>query len=162
MAYSSYKGWYQLLNPDKFIRPIDEHMGSYRAGAINYKSRLELNAFKYADFNKHVKNWSIEPFAIHYIKPTDWKPHRYYVDMFLEFTSGDKFIVEVKSKGETLVPKPPSKPTEKSIKRYQEALTTYAVNQAKWKAAKDFAQKNKIRFVILTEDELYPKPRAKG
>ena len=67
MAYSSYKGWYQMLNPDKFIRPIDEHMGSYRAGAINYKSRLELNAFKYADFNKHVKNWSIEPFAIHYI-----------------------------------------------------------------------------------------------
>lgn len=162
MAYSSYKGWYQLLNPTKFIRPIDEHMGSYKNGSINYKSRLELHAFKYADFNKHVKNWSIEPFAIQYIKPTDGKPHRYYVDMFLEFTSGDKFIVEIKSKGETQLPKPPIKPNEKSIRRYQEALTTYTINQAKWAAATEFAKSNKIRFIILTEDELHPKiPKVK-
>ena len=157
MAYNSHKGWYKLVNPQKFIPPLDGHMQSYNNGAVNFKSRLELHAFKYADFNKHVKHWSIEPFPIHYIKPSDGKQHRYYIDLFLEFTTGDKFIVEVKSKGETELPKPPKKPNEKNLGYYQTALMTYAINQAKWAAARDFAEKNDIKFIILSEDVLSPR-----
>lgn len=152
--YNSYQGWYKLLNPQKFIKPIDEHMKSFKDGEVNFKSRLELKAIKYADFNKHIVNWSLEPFNVKYIKPTDGKIHRYYIDLFLEFSSGDKFIVEIKSKGETIPPKPPRNKTQKAMVNYQRALQTYAVNQAKWKAAEEFAKANKLRFIILTEDEL--------
>lgn len=143
-----------MLNPDKFMKPIDEHMKSYKDGHVNYKSSLELNAIKYADFNKHIVRWSLEPFNIKYVKPTDGKVHRYYIDLFLEFSSGDKFLVEVKSKGETVPPTKPKKKTAKSDLNYQKALMTYHVNQAKWKAAKEFAAANNMRFIILTEDQL--------
>ncbi len=152
--YNSYQGWYQLLNPDKFIKPIDEHMKSYKDGSVNFKSRLELKAIKYADFNKYVAKWSLEPFHVKYLKPTDGKVHRYFIDLFLEFASGDKFIVEIKSKGETVPPKQPKNKTQKALLNYQRALQTYAVNEAKWKAAGEFAKEQGMRFIILTEDEL--------
>lgn len=152
--HNSYKGWYQLLNPNKFIKPIDEYMQSYKDGHVNFKSRLELKAIKYADFNKHIISWSIEPFNIKYVKPTDGKIHRYFIDLFLEFSSGDKFIVEIKPKSETLPPKKPTKNTQKASMNYQLALQTYSINQAKWKAAEEFAALNKMKFIILTDEEL--------
>jgi hypothetical protein len=30
----------------------------------------------------------------------------------------------------------------------------YAVNQAKWKAAREFAQANGMKFIVITEKEL--------
>lgn len=152
--YNSHQGWYKILNPEKFIKPIDEHMKSYKDGHVNFKSRLELKAIKYADFNKFVTKWSLEPFHVKYIKPTDGKVHRYFIDLFLEFQTGDKFIVEIKSKGETVPPKQPKNKTQKALLNYQRALQTFAVNEAKWKAAKQFAEDQKMKFIILTEDEL--------
>lgn len=156
MTYKSYKGWYKLLNVDRFIPPADKHMKSFNESTVSveYKSSLELNAFRYADYNKNIVRWSVEPFAIKYLKPTDGKIHRYYIDMFLEFKSGDKFLVEVKSKGETVPPKKPSRKTDKAIRNYQRAMQTYLVNQAKWSAAEEFAKLNNMRFIILTEEEL--------
>lgn len=154
MYKNAKQGWYELTNPNKFIKPIDEHMQSHKNGKVNYKSGLELKAIRYADFNKHIVAWSLEPFNIKYIKPTDGKKHRYYIDLFLEFNSGDRFIVEVKSKSETIPPKKPKKNTQKSQINYQRALETFAINQAKWQSAKEFAKNNDLRFIILTENEL--------
>lgn len=151
----SKKGWYRLLNPSKFVRPIDEYMGSFRDGEVQYKSSLELIAFRYADYNKHVKSWSVEPFPIQYVKPTDGKQHRYYVDLYLEFANGKKFIVEIKPKSETTPPKKPKPPLKsKNITRYQVAMQTWMINQAKWNSARLFASKNGLEFIILTENEL--------
>jgi hypothetical protein len=152
--YKPHQGWYRILNPEKFVLPIDEHMKSHKSGHVNYKSGLELKAIRYADFNKHVVKWSLEPFAIKYIKPSDGKQHRYYIDLFLEFSSGDKFLVEIKSYGESIPPKKPKKNTKKAQNNYQKAQITYAVNRAKWKAAEKFAELNKMRFTIVTEKEL--------
>jgi hypothetical protein len=152
--YNNKRGWYKLLCPEKFAKPIDEHMQSFKDGHVEFKSMLELQAIKYADFNKHVVKWSVEPFHIKYVKPTDGKKHRYFIDLFLEFSTGDKFLVEIKSKGETKKPRKPRKKTEQSLMNYQKAMMTYSVNQAKWKAAEEFAKQNKMRFIILTEDEL--------
>jgi len=154
MYETAKQGWYKILNQEKFIKPIDEHMKSFKDGHVNYKSSLELKAIRYCDYNKHIVKWSLEPFNVKYLKPTDGKVHRYYIDFFIEFSTGDKFLVEVKSKGETVPPKKPKKATDKSIMRYQKAIQTYAVNCAKWEAAKKFAQERGLRFVILTEEEL--------
>ena len=150
----SYKGWYKILNNDKFIKPIDEHMQSYKNGHIYYRSSLELKAFRYADFNKHIVKFSIEPYAIKYLKPSDGKIHRYYIDLFLVFSTGDKFMVEIKPKSETIEPKKPKSKTTKSLLRYQQAMLTFVINQAKWQAARVFAEANDMRFVVLTDEDL--------
>lgn len=152
--YKAKQGWYKLLNPDKFIKPIDEHMESHKNGYVNYKSSLELSAIRYCDFNKHIVKFSLEPFAIKYFKRVSGKVHRYYIDLFIEFSNGDKFLVEVKSFSETKPPKKLTKNTTKSKINYQKALMTYYTNKDKWNAAEDFASQNDMKFIILTEKEL--------
>lgn len=158
MKYKSHKGWYALQHPEKFIKPLDEYMESYTVqngvSYIQYKSMLERIAFRYADMNPKIKRFSIEPFNIKYIKPTDNKQHRYFIDMFLEFITGDKFIVEIKSKGETQPPKKPKVLNGKNVKYYKNSIETYLVNQAKWKSANEFAKQQNMKFIILTEDQL--------
>ena len=161
MYNSAKQGWYRVLNKQKFIMQTNESksvMNSVRINEgnleINFKSGLELKAIKYFDMNKFVNKFSLEPFAIKYYKPTTGKFHRYFVDFFIEFENNQKFLVEIKSSGETIEPKKPSKKTQKAILNYQKALQTYIVNQAKWKAATEFAESNNMRFIILTEKEL--------
>lgn len=158
MARKYKQGWYRLINKDKFILPSDGFMNSYKEengeSYLNFKSSFELKAFRFADSNPAIVKFSIEPFAIKYLKPTDAKIHRYYIDMYLEFKSGDKFLVEIKPYSETIPPKQPKRLTQKSQINYQKAISTYLINQAKWAAAKEFAQKNNMRFIILTEREL--------
>jgi hypothetical protein len=122
---------------------------------VQFKSGLELSAIKYCDFNKHIVKFSLEPFSIQYLKPTTGKYHRYFIDLFLEFSTGQKFIVEIKSKGETVPPQKPKRKTDKSIMNYQKALQTYAINCAKWKAAKIWAEERNMKFIFLTEDQLH-------
>lgn len=150
------QGWYKLLNPLKFIKPIDNLMGSFNESeqSVQYKSSLELVAIKYCDFNKHITKFSLEPFAIKYIKPTDNKVHRYYIDLYIEFVTGDKFLVEIKPFSQTIPPKKPKKVTEKSKLNYDSAVQTYMINMAKWHEAKIFAKNNNMKFIFLTEKEL--------
>lgn len=147
-------GWYKLQHPEKFIKPIDEYMGSYEKGCIEYKSSLEFRFIKYCDYNKNISKFSLEPFSIPYTKPTDGKTHRYYIDFFIEYISGDKFLVEIKPLSQLSKPRLPHKKTYNNLLRYKEDLETYYINQAKWKAAKEFADSRGMRFVILTEKEL--------
>lgn len=157
MYKSAKKGFYKLVNPEKYIMPTSESlsvMKSFKDGSVEYKSSLELSAIRYCDFNKHIINFSLEPFGIKYIKPTDGKEHRYFIDLFIVFSTGEKFLVEVKSSSETKEPQLPKRKTAKSIASYNKALQTYIVNKAKWKAAEQFATLNKIKFIILTENEL--------
>lgn len=148
------QGWYTVFNTDKIIVPLDETMGSYKNGHFLYKSSLELNVLRFCDANPSIIKFSLEPFAIKYIKPTDHKLHRYYIDFFIQFSTGDRFLVEVKPYSQISSPKKPKTKTEKSQRNYQIALRTYAINTAKWNAAKEFCRKNDMKFIFLTEKEL--------
>lgn len=159
---SAHRGYYKILNQGKFLRPLDEYMqstlqkdGQY---CIQYKSALERIAFCYADLNPKVQKFSVEPFSIQYIKPTDGRVHQYFVDMYIEFITGDKFIAEIKSYSETVMPQAPKSKSPNAILRYKEQLETYLVNTAKWKAAREFAASRGLKFIILTEKELRGKP----
>lgn len=161
MYKSAKQGWYKLLNQDKFIVPTNESqsvMNSFKIQdnkyIINYKSSLELACLRYCDYNKHIVKFSLEPLSIPYLKPTDGKIHRYFVDFYIEFSTGDKFLVEIKSSGETREPQIPKKKTQKAVMNYNNALQMFAVNTAKWDAARKFALQQKMKFIILTENEL--------
>ena len=67
-------------------------------------------------------------------------------------TTGEykKYIVEVKPADQCKPPKKPKKQTQGYIKK----LKSYIMNQAKWKAARKWAEKRGWEFVIITEKEL--------
>lgn len=154
MAYKNKTGWYNVINKEKIIIPLDEHMGSFKNGYFKYKSSLELIALKYFDTNPNIVKFSLEPFHIKYIKPTDGKIHRYYIDFYIEFSSGEKFLVEVKPFSQIIPPKKSKKNTEKSLRNFKKAQMTWKINSAKWAAAGEYCSKNNMRFIFLTEKEL--------
>lgn len=152
--YKSHKGWYKLVHPEKFLKVLDETMQSSKDGYVQYKSSLELKFLRYCDLNKFIKNFSLEPFPIPYVKPTDGKVHRYYIDFYVEFMSGHKVLVEIKSFNETVKPLKPKKITPKTAQQFNEAIQTYLINISKWKACEEFAKSHDMKFMILTEREL--------
>lgn len=145
------QGYYKLNFPERFKMPVDSFMKSTKVIdgnlCVQYKSGLELKAFKYCDHNPKIKEWSLEPFHIPYMSPVDGKAHRYFPDIWIRFQNDMVFIVEVKSSSETKMPR-------KNDKRYSSKINTYLVNQAKWQAAKGLAESKNANFVIITEKVL--------
>lgn len=154
---NSKHGWYRLRNQEKFIMPLDEHMDSTKIIKnnifIQYKSKLELKFMQYCDINPNIDKFSLEPFAIQYIKPTDGKIHRYYIDFFI-IIKNVKILVEIKPYQQTQFPVKPKTFTGKKVLNYKKELETYYINCAKWKAAKEFVEQKGFKFIILTDKEL--------
>jgi hypothetical protein len=88
------------------------------------------------------------------VSPVDGQIHRYFPDFMLEVQSNTglkRFVIEVKPKYQTELPATQKRKT----KRYLTEVATYAVNQAKWQAAKEFCQKQGMNFLVLTEEHLF-------
>lgn len=145
-------GFYDIINESKYIQPIDRTMN--KSLKPEYRSSYELKFMRYCDSNPLIAKWGSEPFAISYTSPKDGKTHRYFIDFFIEFRDGSKFLVEVKPSAETKEPRPPKKQTPKSMMKFEKSLITYLVNQAKWEAARKFAAMKGLKFIIITEKEL--------
>ena len=145
----SIKSLFKPSHPEKYIGDPNN---------IVCRSSWERRFCLWCDNNENILKWASEEFSIPYVSPKDNRVHRYYPDYLIEVkeTSGKikKYIVEVKPKKQTLPPKKPSRVT----KGYIYESVTYAVNQAKWKAATEFALDNGVEFKIITEDELGIKP----
>jgi hypothetical protein len=98
--------------------------------------------------------WGSEEFWIPYRSPVDNKVHRYFPDFIIKVKeqNGDikTYVIEVKPKRQTMEPKVPKRKT----KSWLYEMKTYAVNQAKWKAAQEFCADRLIEFKVITEDHL--------
>jgi hypothetical protein len=147
MARNYKQGHYKPIHPEKYIGDLEK---------IVYRSGWEQKVNKFLDCNVNITHWSSEPFPIKYLKPTDKRIHRYYVDYFVEYRDANGNILrelwEVKPKKET---KPPRNSKKKSAKTKLYEDVTYAVNQAKWKAAAYFCKKHNMTFRIMTEDQIF-------
>lgn len=119
---------------------------------IVYRSLWERNAFRWLDENPQIIKWSSEEVVIPYICGTDNKPHRYFMDLYFETSTGEKFIIEIKPKKETIAPKKPK--SGRQTKRYISESLTYIKNDAKWNAAQEYASDRGWKFAIWTEDTL--------
>lgn len=126
----------------------DKYVGDWRK--IHFRSSWERCVGKWCDANPNVKRWNSEEVIIPYVCPTDNKTHRYYMDFMIEFKSGKTFLIEVKPECQTQPPQPGKRKT----KRFVTEAMTYAKNDAKWNAAKNFADRNGIHFEIWTEKTL--------
>lgn len=112
----------------------------------------------YMDNNAAVLKWSSEEIIIPYIFLE--KKRRYFPDFYAEIVDKDnittKYLIEVKPLKDTFV-KMPKKMTPKAQKRLTENAMTVAQNNAKWEAARKFCEINNMKFLILTENEIFGK-----
>jgi len=113
----------------------------------------------FCDSHNSIMKWSSETVIIPYVKPTDGKVHRYFMDFIVHMKTNEGKVVtrliEIKPHAETLPPKKKSRVT----KQYLNACATYAINQAKWKAAQAMCDKKGWEFAIMSEFELGIKKR---
>ena len=143
MATKYKQGKFKPTHPEKYIGD---------ANNIIFRQGWELKVLKWADNNPQVLKYAQEELIIPYISPVDSKQHRYFVDFLImvKTRTGEikKYAVEVKPEAQTMPPKTRNK------KRLITETMTYAVNQAKWKAADEFCKKKDISFIVLTEKHL--------
>ena len=141
----SYKGRYQPSHPRKY---------KGNSSNIIYRSLWERKFMVYCDLNENILEWASEEFFIKYVSPVDNRTHRYYPDFLIKVKESNgsikTYVIEVKPKKQT---RPPTK-RKKVTKSYLYECQTYAVNQAKWKAADEWCKDRKIQFKIITEREL--------
>lgn len=116
---------------------------------IFWRSSWEYKFMLWLDKNNAVLRWGSESLAIPYINPLDNKVHKYYPDMIIMYidNSGQvkKEIIEIK----------PYKQTVATPKMSERDKLAVIVNQAKWKYAAEWAQRNGAEFRILTERNLF-------
>jgi hypothetical protein len=140
-----YKGKYTLKNPQKYIGDPTN---------VIYRSSWELKFLVWCDKNPNVVSFSSEEVVIPYVCPTDNRRHRYFVDFLIKVRdkSGNikTYLIEIKPSAQT---KPPEIPKRKT-RRYIQEVFTWGKNEAKWKAAIEYAKDRGWEFKILTEHEL--------
>jgi hypothetical protein len=124
---------------------------------IIWRSTWELRFLKYLDHNQSILEYGSEEVIVPYLSPIDNRIHRYFVDFYFKVRTKEgslkKYLIEVKPYNQTIEPKRPKRITES----YISSVHTYVINQAKWNAAKDFAKKYGMDFLVLTEKELFNK-----
>lgn len=150
MAYGQWdQNFYQVINKEKYIgnnKPF-------------YRSSWEHKMMTWLDLNTNVIAWSSEKVIIPYKLPKDidgtGKIRRYFVDFYCEIKDNNgnikKYLVEVKPKSQSVMPKPPKRVT----KSYKTKVLTFMVNKYKWEAATQYCTKKGIEFKLITEEEIF-------
>jgi len=144
----SYKGKYSPINPSKYRGDPTR---------IVYRSLWERRVMKFFDQSPNIIEWQSEEVVVPYKSPKDGRYHRYFPDFVIWQRDRSGSIVtkmiEVKPLKEVVGPKPKAA-SAKPSRRYIIEVVTYAINVAKWDAARAFCADRKWEFVILTEKEL--------
>lgn len=127
--------------------------------AIFFRSAWELKFMQFCDGNDQVVSWTSEPTGIVYFSPLDKRPHTYYVDFAAVIRDREgvitSWILEVKPEKQLVVPKPPTRLTDKGLESYLHATKQYIINKAKFAAAKDYAASVGFKFGIVTENFIF-------
>ena len=106
------------------------------------------------DKNPSIVSWASEEVVIPYVSPVDGRWHRYFPDFVVKVKDKNgtlkTMMLEVKPKKQTKEPQQQRRVT----KRYITEVTTWGVNQAKWKAATEYCLDRNWEFKLITEDHL--------
>lgn len=142
MTHSYEQGRYKPHHPEK-----------YQGDPTNivFRSSWERKLSRFLDLNPSVIKWSSEELVVPYWSQADQKMRRYFVDYVVQVKGASgaikTFMVEVKPHSQTIEPKR----GKKREKTYLKELYDYQVNQDKWAAAREFAKKHGMEFLIFDE-----------
>ena len=142
MAYS---GLFRPKNPKKYVGDPNN---------IVYRSSWECRVMDWLDRNRDIISWASEELIVPYISPVDNRVHRYFPDFLVKVRNKEgqlkTLMIEVKPKKQT---QPPIQ-QRRVTKQYITEVTTWGVNQAKWKAAEEYCLDRGWQFKIMTEEHL--------
>ncbi len=144
----SYSGTFKPKNPQKYMgNPTN----------IIYRSTWEARYMTWLDTTPSVVEWSSEEIIVNYLSPIDGRIHRYFPDFVVKIKNKDgsiqTYMIEIKPDKQTREPEKQKRIT----KRYVQEVATWGINQSKWKAAKEFCEDRKWKFMVLTEKHLFGK-----
>lgn len=146
MERSYQQGKYRPKNPNKYNGDCTN---------IVYRSSYELKMFQYCDLKENIIYWESEEKVIPYLDPITGRYKRYFPDVFIKYKDSQgnvrKALIEIKPKKDLIEPeKNPKRRTKSWVYRVQ----TWARNQAKWAAAREWCKDRNMEFKIFTEQEL--------
>lgn len=152
------QGFFQAKNPQKYVGDPNQ---------IIYRSSWEHRFMQWCDVHPSILKWGSEPVAIPYVNPVSSVErgvtviNKYYVDFYMVAEKNgvsQAYLVEVKPEKQRYPPdatKLNENRTAKRLLRYNTELKTYLINQAKWKAAAQFAHSRGMLFKVADENFLF-------
>jgi len=144
MAGRFKQGWFTPKHPDKYVGDPTK---------IRYMSSWEYKTDVFLDNNPNILKWSSEEIIIPYIKPTDNRIHRYFPDYWVQYRNRRGQIVQEIWEVKPAKEKRRSRSRNPKTKLYEDV--TFAINQAKWAAAKQYCDKYGWTFRIMTEKDIF-------
>ena len=121
-----------------------------------YRSSWEWAFMNFCDNNPSIINWASESIKIPYRHPFTGKYTVYVPDFFIVYQDkqGRKHaeMVEVKPMSQTNM-----RDAGRSIAKKKQVV----INMAKWEAANAYAKQRKIRFRVLSEEQLFHNGKRK-
>ena len=139
------KGKYRPKHPEKYKGDPTE---------IIYRSSWERTFMRWLDASDAVVSWQSEEKCISYYNPVQKRNRMYFPDFIVDFNKDGKIIREmVEIKPLKQVNGPPKDPKRRT-KSWMYEVQTYAVNMAKWKAARKYCKERGWTFRLITEKEL--------
>ena len=115
-----------------------------------YRSGWEHAFMRLCDEHPNVYQWASESIRIPYRHPLSGKYTIYVPDFFIVYM--DK---EGRKHAELVEVKPKSQMTMENAGRSHAKKKQVIINQAKWEAANAYARQHKIRFRVVSEEQLF-------
>jgi|SRR6056300_894308 hypothetical protein len=140
------QGKYVIKNPEKYAgnrTPM-------------YRSSWEWAFMQFCDNHPGVIQWASEAIKVPYKNPLTGKNTIYVPDFLVVYQdkNGTKRaeVIEVKPKKET---------TMEQAGRSRQAQAKVILNSAKWEAANRYCRQNNLVFRIVTEDDIFHRPKKR-
>jgi hypothetical protein len=132
-------GFYQLLNPGKYVGKKTPH----------YRSGWEHTFMRFCDNNPSILQWASESIHINYTNPFTNKATIYVPDFFIVYVdkSGAK-------RAELIEIKPSTQSTLESAKSTRDQAAA-VLNMYKWQAAQAWCKAQGISFRVVTEQDIF-------
>ena len=134
------KGRYNLKNQEKYIG----------LKTPTYRSGWEQAFMRLCDEHPNVHKWASESIKVPYRHPFTGKYTVYVPDFFVVYIDKDG-----KKHAELIEVKPLAQTNMESAGRNMGKRKQVIINQAKWEAATAYAKQNRIRFRVVSEEQLF-------
>src|SRR6056300_140039 len=140
------QGKFTLKNPDKYIG----------GRTPTYRSSWEFAFMRMCDTNESITKWASESIRIPYRNPFTGKYTIYVPDFFIVYNdrTGKQHV-------ELIEVKPANQTTLEKAGRSRTNQLHYAVNQAKWGAARAWCKQKGITFRIINEGDIFQQGKRK-
>lgn len=137
------QGYYDVRLSNKYYGPKP----------VIYRSGLEFKFMVWCERNPNIVTWTSEPSPIPYTCPETGKTRQYYIDFIIEFSNGQKCLIEVKPYSQFKDAEVFSRIATRlgKLPKIRRSNAAAAKNDAKWKHAKRHAEKHNMKFTIITE-----------